>query len=117
MGRINVHTTLPAVLHGCTQRGCICWKLFLTCIFSSLGNMLGTSPLLRRLLMSSTKASSLIWVSLKRKTLDLPSPTGSHLSLQVMVNQCAARLQGFGRRHVACWPAYAVAGRRFQLHA
>lgn len=102
MGRVTLQSTLPAVLYNCTHRGCNCWELFATCIFSSLGNMLGTSPLFRRLLMSSTKASSLIWVSLKRKTLDLPSPAGSHLNLQVMVKWC---LHGCRIWESGVWPA------------
>ena len=45
----------------------------MTSAFSSAGNMLGTSPVLRIMLMSSTNDSSLIWLSLNRNTVALPS--------------------------------------------
>ena len=41
----------------------ICLILLHISFFSSMGNMLGTSPVLSRLPMSSRKFSSLIWVS------------------------------------------------------
>lgn len=53
--------------HACN----ICWRL--TCILSSAGNMFGTSPAFRMLLMSSTNASSLIWLSLNRNMTCLAS--------------------------------------------
>ena len=45
----------------------------MTSAFSSAGNMLGTSPVLRIMLISSTNDSSLIWLSLNRNTVALPS--------------------------------------------
>ena len=42
--------------------------------FSSDANRLGTSHVLSKLLMSSTNDSSLIWASVKRNTVDFPSP-------------------------------------------
>jgi len=40
--------------------------------FSSAGKMFGTSPVLRILLMSSKKPSSLIWLSVKMKEVGFP---------------------------------------------
>ena len=45
-----------------------------TAVRSSYGNIFGTSPAFSRLLMSSTKLSSLIWVSENRNTAGLHSP-------------------------------------------
>ena len=45
----------------------ICLILLHISFFSSMGNMLGTSPVFNKLLTSSKKFSSLIWVSVKRK--------------------------------------------------
>ena len=71
----------------CTDKGLRTCVLAMSCIFSmisafsSAGYKLGTSAVLRIMLMSSTNDSSLIWLSLNRNTVCLPSEPAFSSSL------------------------------------